>query len=468
VGPTDTPQESSVDDTARPARPMPKWRSWLYVALSGVLGVVMGGVTFLVGGVAKLSGNVKHEEVGDLGARPTKIGKALNILIVGSDQRRGANAKYGRTPGERTDTILLAHIPARRDGLLLISFPRDSLVRLPACRATKNFPGQPAHVGMINESFNNGGITCTWRTIESLTGIHIDHFVKVDFTGFKSMVDALGGVEVCLPTPINDPKAMLRLPAGKQVLNGEQALGYVRARYTLGDGSDIGRIQRQQMFLASVAKKALSGDMLTDPATLYRFLDAVTKSVTTDPGLDLNVMKDLALSLKDITADRIRFVTTPWRYSLTNPGRVEWVQPQANRLFRMVAEDRVTGPIKGGEQRIPKSQIHIVVQNGTGRSGLATAVAAQLEQRGYHILKVGNAAAPYQKTVIKYSPNGATRAPRLYRELQQTTTRLVRGARTRALVLVIGADWQGLRPTRAVTDVEGFTATHDTCTATAT
>ncbi|MBX6169745.1 MAG: LCP family protein, partial [Thermobispora bispora] len=308
----------------------------------------------------------------------------------------------------------------------------------------------------------------TWRTIESLTGIHVDHFVKVDFTGFKSMVDALGGVEVCLPTPINDPKAMLRLPAGKQVLNGEQALGYVRARYTLGDGSDIGRIQRQQMFLASVAKKALSGDMLTDPATLYRFLDAVTKSVTTDPGLDLNVMKDLALSLKDITADRIRFVTTPWRYSLTNPGRVEWVQPQANRLFRMVAEDRVTGPIKGGEQRIPKSQIHIVVQNGTGRSGLATAVAAQLEQRGYHILKVGNAAAPYQKTVIKYSPNGATRAPRLYRELQQTTTRLVRGARTRALVLVIGADWQGLRPTRAVTDVEGFTATHDTCTATAT
>ena len=138
---------------------------------------------------------------------------------------------------------------------------------------------------MINESFNSGGITCTWKTVETLTGIHIDHFVKVDFTGFKGMVDAVGGVEVCLPEAVDDKKALLHLAAGEQTLNGEQALGYVRARYSLGDGSDIGRIQRQQMFIASMVKKVMSGETLTDPAQLCGFLDAGTKAVTTDPEL---------------------------------------------------------------------------------------------------------------------------------------------------------------------------------------
>nr|WP_239082049.1 LCP family protein [Microbispora rosea] len=431
--------------------------------------MLSGAATFTVGGYVKLSNNVKHETVTqkELGgeARPQKISKALNVLVVGSDQRNGANAKYGRFPGERTDTIILAHISPNRDGAVLISFPRDSLVPLPACPAKGNLPGQRAHIGMINESFNSGGIACTWRTIEKLTNIHIDHFVKVDFTGFKAMVNALGGVQVCLPQAVYDKKAMLKLPAGKQVLKGEQALGYVRARYSFGDGSDIGRIQRQQMFLASMVKKAMSGETLTNPATLFGFLDAVTKSITTDPGLTLGVMKDLAMSAQGLSAGQIRFVTTPWRYSVTNPGRVEWVQPQANRLFRMVAADRIAKNVKSGEQKIPKSQIQIVVRNGSGQQGLGTQVAAELEQRGYHIVKVEQAPRPYAKTVIAYSANGESRASRLLRELKKTRSRLVRTATTQTLVLGIGADWKGLKPPRTLDDVEGFDATQDSCTA---
>ncbi|GLX01115.1 LCP family protein [Microtetraspora sp. NBRC 16547] len=455
-----------VEEPPAPPTP-PKWRAWLWALLAGVLGVAVGGVTFLVGGYVKLTGNVKHEVVAkqDLGPRPVKISKAMNVLIVGSDQRDGANAKYGKFEGERTDTIILAHISPKRDGAMLISFPRDSLVQLPSCPAKNGLPGQQPHVGMINESFNSGGIACTWKTIEALTDIRIDHFVKVDFTGFKSMVNALGGVPICVPEPIKDKKARLNLEAGRQVLKGEQALGYVRARYSLGDGSDIGRIQRQQMFLASMAKKAMSGETLTDPKTLFGFLDAVTKSITTDPDLTVGVMKDLAVSAEGLTAGQIRFVTTPWRYSVTNPGRVEWVQPQADRLFKMVAADQISKGVKGGEQKIPKSQIHIIVENGSGKQGVGTTVAAELEQRGYHVRKITTAGKQYAKTFIKYSPNGASRAPRLYRELATSKTYLVKNAQTQTLVLVIGADWQGLKPPKTLDDVEGFDATQDSCTA---
>ncbi|MBB5626306.1 LCP family protein [Sphaerisporangium krabiense] len=447
------------------------WTSWLWCLVAAVAGVAVAASATLIGAYTKLSGNIKHVTVDakDLGTRPAKVSKALNILMVGSDTRAGANVKYGhREYGERTDTIILAHISPSRDNALLISFPRDSLVQLPSCPAKNGLTGQRAHIGMINESFNFGGIGCTWKTIESLTGIRIDHFVKVDFTGFKSMVNALGGVEICVPKPIDDTKALLHLPAGRQTLKGEQALGYVRVRYSIGDGSDIGRIQRQQMFLASMVKKAMSGATLTDPAKLFGFLDAATKSVTTDPELTLGVMKDLATSAQGLAAGDIHFITTPWRYSLTQPGRVEWVQPQARQLFRLVATDtKVKGSaIKTGrEAKVPKAKIEISVQNGTARAGLGAQVAAALEQRGYNVVKVGDAKVkPYPKTTIKYAADGQSRVPTLAGDLVLSRNAMVADVTTTRLVLVIGADWKGLKPA-PVSDEElkGIDATQDSC-----
>ncbi|CAN7681144.1 LCP family protein [Phyllobacterium sp. LjRoot231] len=325
-----------IDEPPAPEDKSPSRRRRL-LRLLAIVTVIMLAVAATVCGVyAKLTGNVRHIEVTreDLGdARPAKAPTAaLNILMLGSDQRGGKN--YA---GERTDIIMLAHLSPKRNHAAVISFPRDSLVQLPACRSREGLPGQQRHRGMINSSFNFGGIGCTWKTIETLTGIHIDHFVKVDFTGFKGMVDAIGGVDLCIPEPIRDKYVQLNLPAGWQTLLGEQALGYVRARHSLGDGSDIGRIQRQQDFVAAMAKKAMSGETLTDPARLFGFLDAATKSVSTDPDLTPGIMRDLALSL---SSDEIPFITTPWRYSTAYPGRVEWLEGPAKKLFRSIAADQ--------------------------------------------------------------------------------------------------------------------------------
>ncbi|MEO3810584.1 LCP family protein [Sphaerisporangium sp. B11E5] len=472
-GLVDAPVRPEGGTERPPGRRRRPWMTWVWCLVAAVTGVAVAVTVTLVGAYAKLSGNIRHDDVptADLGARPAKVGKALNILLVGSDTRAGANIKYGhREYGERTDTIILAHLSPQRDNALLISFPRDSLVALPSCPPRKGLPGQRAHVGMINESFNFGGIACTWKTVETLTGIHIDHFAKVDFTGFKSMVNALGGVEVCVPKPIDDPKALLKLPAGRQTLKGEQALGYVRARYSLGDGSDIGRIQRQQMFIASMVKKAMSGATLTDPAKLFGFLDAATKSVTTDPGLTIGVLRELAAGAQGLTAGNIRFVTTPWRYSLTQPGRVEWVQPQAKQLFRLVATDtKIKGAhIQTGRQGdVPKSKIEVVVRNGTTRSGLAAQVASDLEKRGYSVVRVGDAPdKPYPKTQVRFSANGKTRAPTLARDLVTFRYAEVSDTTTTRLVLIVGDDWKGVKPAPvSQKELKGIDATQDSCSA---
>lgn len=450
-----------------PRHGAPPRRRWLRRLLLGTGAAAVLATAAGVGIVLKLSGNVRHEDVsGELGAaRPPKVAaSAVNVLIVGSDQRDGRNARYGhRIEGERTDTIMLAHLSARRDGVVVISFPRDSIVPLPACRPRGSHPGQRPHIGMINESFNNGGIGCIWKTIEELTGIRVDHFVKVDFSGFKSMVDAIGGVEVCLPHRVDDPKAMLRLPAGRQKLDGEKALGYVRARYAFGDGSDIGRIERQQLFVASMMRKVMSGDTLTDPARLIGFLDAGTRSVTTDPGLTLGVMKDLATSLQGLEAGKIRFITTPWHYSPTQPGRVEWDQPRAERLFRIIARDGVIGEERGGRVRVPRSSVAVELRNGTERRGLGTAVAEALKQRGYRVTGVGDTRRkPVRRSTILYGPSGGPSVPTLARDVRRAVQRQVPQARTGRLVLVVGDDWRGLSPARAGA-LKTIDATHDTC-----
>src|SRR5690606_16671749 len=173
-----------------PRHGAPPRRRWLRRLLLGTGAAAVLATAAGVGIVLKLSGNVRHEDVsGELGAaRPPKVAaSAVNVLIVGSDQRDGRNARYGhRIEGERTDTIMLAHLSARRDGVVVISFPRDSIVPLPPCRPRGSHPGQRPHIGMINESFHNGGIGCISKTIEELTGIRVDHFVKVDFSASNS------------------------------------------------------------------------------------------------------------------------------------------------------------------------------------------------------------------------------------------------------------------------------------------
>ncbi len=193
---------------------------------------------------------------------------------------------------------------------------------------------------MFNYAFQQGGSACTIRTVEMLTDIRIDHHMVVDFHGFKDMVDALDGVEVCLAEPVDDREAGLRLPAGKVTLDGEQALGYVRARKSLGNGSDTARMDRQQRFLGALVNKVQSNDVLLNPVKLYPVLDAATSSLTTDPALaSLRGLYELVRGMRDIPTERVQFLTVPREPYAHNANRDQLVEPDAARLFARLRAD---------------------------------------------------------------------------------------------------------------------------------
>nr|WP_225885117.1 LCP family protein [Streptomyces sp. fd1-xmd] len=266
---------------------------------------------------------------------------ARNILLIGSDSRSGkGNAGYGGDKGtQRSDTTILLHLPQDRRSATAVSIPRDLMTQIPACLQPDG-TRTGASFAQFNWAFEWGGAACTIRTVEKLTDIRIDHHMVIDFSGFKRMVDALGGVEVCLKEPIDDVQAKLKLPAGRQTLRGEQALGFVRARHSLGNGSDTERMERQQQFLGSLVKKVQSNGVLLNPARLYPLLDAATSALTTDPGLaSLRNMYELVRGVRGIPTDRITFLTVPRRPYAPNPNRDELVEPDAERLFRQLRED---------------------------------------------------------------------------------------------------------------------------------
>ncbi|QOV37928.1 LCP family protein [Streptomyces ferrugineus] len=312
----------------------------------GLLVLVAGGVGWAV--YAKLDSNITPDEAAaaELARyekeRPTSLVRgAQNILVIGSDTRAGSkNRRYGRDSGtERSDTTILLHLSANRRSATAVSLPRDLMVDVPGCRRPDGTRSDPMFA-MFNYAFQVGGSACTIRTVERLTNIRMDHHVVIDFHGFKKMVDALDGVEICLRKPIADKAAKLRLPAGKVTLNGEQALGYVRARKSLGNGSDTDRMERQQRFLAALVHKVQSNDVLLNPVRLYPVLDAATSSLTTDPALaSLRGLYELARGVRDIPTERVQFLTVPRESYIYNSNRDQLVEPEAERLFERLRTD---------------------------------------------------------------------------------------------------------------------------------
>ncbi|WP_327253039.1 LCP family protein [Streptomyces sp. NBC_01244] len=314
---------------------------------TGVLAVVGAGTGWWI--YSKLDGNIAEDTSAAAELRrydkerPAHLaGGAQNILLIGSDSRTGAgNAPYGQDQGtQRSDTTILLHLPADRKSATAVSIPRDLMTEIPAClepdgnRTREQF-------AQFNWAFEWGGTACTIRTVEAMTGIRVDHHMVLDFNGFKKMVDAIGGVEVCLKRPVDDTEAKLKLPAGRQTLQGEQALGFVRARHSLGNGSDTERMERQQAFLGSLVKKVQSNGVLLNPARLYPLLDAATSSVTTDPGLaSLRGLYELVRGVRDIPTDQIKFLTVPRRPYAADANRDELRQPDATQLFRRLRADQ--------------------------------------------------------------------------------------------------------------------------------
>jgi LCP family protein required for cell wall assembly len=277
-------------------------------------------------------------------ARPEKENEAINLLAIGSDSRTGENSFVGGESPGLADTTLVVHIAADNSWATAVSIPRDSMVQMPEC-LTPEGKTHPAGFRQFNEAYMIGGPLCVQRTVESLTNLPIDHFVEVDFTGFRDMVDAVGGVTVYVPKPISDPHSKIYFEAGCQTLKGNKALQYVRVRHGVDDGSDTARIKRQQAFLISLIQKVTSAGMLTNPIELYKFLDAATKAVTTDTGLGgVDKMVPLALRVRELGLDSIEFLTVPVVSWPQNPNRLIWQQPDADKLWTHLREDQPLSP----------------------------------------------------------------------------------------------------------------------------
>ena len=366
--------------------------------------------------------------------RPTVATGPLNILLIGSDTRVGeGNRGYGDgswEPGAHSDTNLLVHFSADREHVTVVSIPRDSMTPAPpGCSAT--VPRDQWTVRQWNQNYTAGGPGCLIRTLEGNTGIFINHFAVLDFGGFKDMVDALGGVPVCTKVAINDERAKLQLEPGRHVLNGEQALGYVRVRYTLGDGSDLGRIKRQQAFLSSVAQEATKTSLLLRPDKLYGFLDAATKSLTTDPAFDVGTMRDVAASVKNLGISKIKFLTVPTEAYAPDPNRVQWKE-SADLIWSAIREDREIGaPAKPtptpaatltSPLTVSPTKISVRVINASGVSGAARVAAQALPVQGFPSVGTGNAAIVTEPVIVRYSGTQA--------EAARTVAAAFPGART--------------------------------------
>ncbi|HMM95202.1 LCP family protein [Phycicoccus sp.] len=373
-------------------------------------------VAAIVGGAAwwRLEGNISRLDIsGALSSdRPTPVDtKPLNLLLIGSDTRVGQGTTDAKSvSGARSDTTLIAHLSGDRKHVTVVSIPRDSMVPMPPnCDA--KVPKQNWPVQQFNAAYSLGGPACLINTIEADTGIFINHFAVVDFSGFKGMVDALGGVPVCTPVAINDPKAHLKLSAGRHVLNGTQALGYVRVRYTEGDGSDLGRIKRQQAFLSSIVQEATRTSLLLRPDKLYGFLDAATQSLTTDEDLGLGTMKDIATSVKDIGVKNVAFVTVPVQTYPKDPNRVEWTDA-APTLWKAIRTDQpVTRPSASPSPSAsatpltvsPADVASVVVVNGTGADGLAAQEAEALRVQGFGRVSTSSTTERRDGVLVEYS-----------------------------------------------------------------
>jgi LCP family protein required for cell wall assembly len=319
-----------------------------------VLGLVTGlGVTFLY---RHLNGNLNVQDLdaqlGDDRPEEVKVEgpkNPMNILVMGSDSRDGAgnNIDGLAGTGERSDTTIMIHLSADRQRAYGISIPRDSLVDRPDCidEDGNTIPG--ATGAMWNEAFSVGGPACTIRQFEQLTDIRINNYVVVDFRGFQAMVDAIGGVEVCVPQDIDDREHGIVIKAGTREITGREALAYVRVRHVEGtDGSDLGRIKRQQAFVAAMTNKVMSGSILARPDHLIGFLDAATDSLTTDIE-NIGRMARIGYEFKDTGLNKIQFITVPWHYAPSDPNRVEWL-PEAEELWEKVRKDAPLGRLRDG------------------------------------------------------------------------------------------------------------------------
>ncbi|MFJ9520582.1 LCP family protein [Kitasatospora sp. NPDC101801] len=406
---------------ARERTPRRRWGRWLAGAVSLAVLVTACGGRALLNGVGDAIGRVDAFDRSK--ERPADDG-VTTFLVVGTDDREGIPADTlknvlhaGGESCHCTDTMMIVQLAEDGGRASVVSIPRDSYVTIPAHRDLATGREVPDGHGKINAAYGMGGAPLTVRTVEQNTGLRIDHYLQVNFLSFVSTVDALGGVEVCSSRPLKDEYSGLDLPAGTTRLDGAGALKYVRARH-LDGSSDLGRMQRQQKFLAQLLHQATGSDTLLNPVKLSRVTDAVLKSVKADRDLSTEDLVRLAGRLKDLSPARADFTTVPVgdvNFQVEGWGStVRWDAAGAKALFAAVREGRpltdrpvaATPPAAPVQVTVPPGQIHIQVLNGAGVVGLGARVDGDLHKAGFATTGAPSNAGggSTTRTTVRYDP----------------------------------------------------------------
>ncbi|GCB91554.1 LytR family transcriptional regulator [Streptomyces noursei] len=390
-------------------------------------------------------------------------GAGLTFLVVGTDGRDKLTdeekQKYhlGGDPCHCTDTLMLVHLSADRSRASVVSLPRDSYAEVPEHQDADG-RRHPRHALKLNAAYAEGGPNLTVRTVEHMTEVHIDHYLEVDFTSFMRTVDAVGGVEVCTVRPLRDRFSGLDLPAGTSRLNGGRALQYVRSRH-VDASADLGRMQRQQRFLAALLDRITSSGVLMNPVRFKEVADAMLRSVRADDGFGAGDLADLAQAMRGFGPASSEFASVPLRGEAENvPGlgsTVRWDPVRAPQLFRALREDRPfaarpdpkapAAPVVD----VPPEHVRVQVENGTGRPGQAAQVTRQLHAIGFATEVAGDSThGTATETVLSYDPHWDRSARSLAAALPGARLRPTAGQGP-VMRLTVGTGFRAVRPVRA-------------------
>ena len=336
----------------------------LAVVMAGVLFVASTGGFLYANLITQFANRVVNIDAysidGQTKATPDSFdGRAVNILVVGTDSRSGASGELGagdedEVPGLRNDSTMVIHVSADRSRVQIVSIPRDTLVDIPACKHRDGTISEPTSDDMFNNAMvygaNGGdapedvgpGIACVKSTVEKLADMTIDAFMVVDFAGFVRMIDALGGVWFNIPERIDDDSAQLYIDAGCWKLSGTHALAYMRSRKAQGDGSDISRIGRQQQLISAMLRELQAKDYVTDSGALLTFLQAAIQAVNVSPNLgDASADASLLINvLQKVDRSNIQFVTMPVAEPSWDPNRRIPSEPMARNVWNALKNDQ--------------------------------------------------------------------------------------------------------------------------------
>ncbi|MFJ9697282.1 LCP family protein [Kitasatospora sp. NPDC101183] len=467
------------------AKPRPKRSTkekvlWVTAGATAVL-VMAGGAVYyrLNSNITTFDGDALSKDRPEASAPDAQGRTPVNVLLIGSDSRGNGNNDLGGggDGGARSDTAILLHVYADHKHAVGISIPRDSLVTIPPCKLPNGKWTKEQTNVMFNSAFSvgdteTGNPACSQNAVEKLTNLRVDHTIVVDFNGFASMTKAVGGVEVCLPSDIHEGdlnpnlgrKGKVLFSKGKQKVEGQAALDYVRVRHGIGDGSDIGRTKRQQAFMSSLIKEVKSRGM--DPTTLLPLADAATKSLTVDPGLGSAAkLMSFAMSVKDVDLHDIKFLTAPWRYE---GPRVALVHPDIDQLWAALKADRTidgqdaSAPAPAGDTAAPTApaqtspppaapadpkaaEVKVTVLNATSATGLGGKASDALKAAGYTVASVGNSPGKARATtVVEYGTGEKSAAESVAKLFPGATVQP--GGTAKGVSVLLGHDFAAANP----------------------